>query len=148
MIGVALVTLPPFEWTPIAAHFFYAAMESGLRVKGVEPTGSGGLFGPVFVAWIMPAPCDRNPVLRAIKQVMTELGWWALCELAFFDQAEGYWRTVHQPFHPLNEAPSFGRFLAPARIQAMRERLRTDQEMLEAWPAEIRRLIDNGELQI
>jgi hypothetical protein len=44
---------------------------------------------------------DRAAAIKAIHRIFSELGLLSFCEIAYFDQAEHFWRTVH----PLSAGP-------------------------------------------
>ena len=147
LIGVAIIVVPPIECTPLSTRFFRATLEAGLRLNGIEPAGNAALFGRYFMVWTMVAPYERNASLRAIQEVITALGYWDVCELAFFDRSEGYWRTIHHPCPHLYEWPSFARFLTEERMEESMELVRKEQSALEGWSV-LHRLIEEGEAQI
>ncbi len=121
LVGVALIITPPFECTLPLVSIFCAALDAGVRARGVEPCFGGGLWGPWFVVWTTRA-ADRNACLRTIQEALRALGLWDLCEVGFYDSAEGYWR----PVHPHDAAP-FDRFLTPENFRWARENF--DREM-------------------
>ena len=139
LIGLALLTPMPWGCNALMASFFWAALDAGLRLKGIRPTGVGGLFRPCFIVWTMPTP-DRNPALRAVEQVvkefLVEMVPWNNYELAFFDKQEDYWRTIH-PYG----APPFGRFLTKDNILAAREQMAADNEAFKRGAAVLRSLL-------
>jgi hypothetical protein len=126
LIGVALLDLMSSVSGALGAQLFQGVLDNGLRAKGIEPAKTGGLFGPGFIVWTMPTQ-DRNPVLRAVEQVLKELKLWEQSEIAFYDKSEAYWRTIH----PYGAAP-FDRFLSEHNIERAQRQLAAGLEVIRA----------------
>jgi hypothetical protein len=124
IVGVALYPLMPTDGNAITAQLFSEELKTRLRANGIEPADNGGLFGSVFIVWTTRT-LDRNPLLRSLECVIKEMGLWEICELAFFDKSEDYWRTIH----PCG-ALQFDRFFTPSNFQAAREETGLIQERL------------------
>ena len=135
LVGAALFPLSPVYGNPIAAKLFHGDLEARLRAVSIDPADNGGLFGSDFIVWTMWTE-DRNPVLRAVERVIKEMGLWETCELAFFDKAEAYWRTIH----PYGAAP-FDRFFTLDNFRFAKERLGLDQESLLNSASDLRRML-------
>lgn len=135
LVGVALFPLMPTDGNSVTAELFYTELNARLCADGVEAVTSGGLCGPGFIVWTTHT-LDRNPLLRAVERVIKEMGLWKICEVAFFDKAEGYWRTIH-PYG----APPFDRFLTSDNFKAARERMGLEQEEAINTASDLRRLL-------
>jgi hypothetical protein len=135
LVGVALFPLSPVYGNPIAAALFHHDLEARLRAFPVDPTDNAGMFGLGFIVWTTWTE-DRNPVLRAIEHVIKEMGLWEICELAYFDKAEDYWRTIH-PYG----APPFDRFFTPDNFRFAKERLDLYRESLPNIASDVLRLL-------
>jgi hypothetical protein len=126
LIGVALLAPIPPGSVMFAMAILRVAMWAGVRAKGIEPCETGGLFGTGFTLWTMSTQ-DRNPALRAVLQTIKELGLLELCEVAFYDRAEAYWRTIH----PYGAAP-FDRFLSEVNIKTALQQVHTELAAAQA----------------
>ena len=135
LVGVALFPLSTVYGNPIAAALLHRDLEARLRAISIDPTDNAGMFGSDFIVWTLFTR-DRNPALRAIERVVKEMGLWEVCELAFFDEAEDYWRTIHP-----HGAPPFDRFLTPDNFRVAKERLGLDQKSLLNSASDLRRML-------
>jgi hypothetical protein len=135
LVGVALFPLMPTDGNSVTAELFYTELKARLRAGGIEAATSGGLCGPGFIVWTTHT-LDRNPLLRAVERAIKGMGLWAICEVAFFDVAEGCWRTIH-PYG----APPFERFLTPDNFKAAWERIGLEQEEAINAASDLRRIL-------
>src|ERR1017187_1427909 len=87
----------------------------------------------ISMVWTMTTQ-DHNAALRAVEQVLKEMGFWESCEVAFFDKAEGYWRTIH----PYGAAP-FDLLLSKDNIEAAMQQLAAEEELIQAVQAAVKR---------
>jgi len=139
LIGVALVVLMPGYTNWLSTLLFERVLESRLSAKGFEVSDTGVSFGSHFIIWTMAAS-NRNLTLRAIEVVLKEMGLWELCEVAFFDEAEGFWRTV-QP----SGAPPFDRLLSECNVEAEKQQLALEMEFLLAIQDACKRSIERDQ---
>ena len=79
--------------------------------------GTGGYFLPHACLWIASVK-ERRAGLRALMNFAREFGFENRAEVAYFDAAEGYWRTVHP-----GGAPPFARFLEQPQLDAAKQHL-------------------------
>jgi hypothetical protein len=117
-LGVAAINFVPQSCTAFSAQVFGGALNAGLKRSGIEPGKHALLFDSNFLVWLCPVDQVKEG-LRAVHQTIGELGLLRIClvEIAFYDQAEGYWRSLY----PTGAAP-FDRFLAPELLLASKER--------------------------
>src|SRR5664279_207743 len=135
LVGVALFPLSPLYGNPVAAALFHRDLEARLRAVSVDPADNAGMFGLDFIVWTMWTE-DRNPGLRAVERVIKGMGLWEVCEIAYFDKAEDYWRTIH----PYGALP-FDRLFTPDNFRFAKERLGLDQESLLNSASDLRRML-------
>ncbi len=83
----------------------------------------GGIFGRSYAAFTFEV-AERNRAARVLQGRAPELRTFHKVEIAFWDRAEGYWRTVH----PEGCSEPFARFLAAERVQDCREFIKSDNE--------------------
>ena len=135
LVGVALFPLISTDGNSVTAELFYTELKARLHRHGIEAATNGGLCGPGFIVWTTHT-LDRNPLLRSVERAIKEMVLWEICEVAFFDEAEGYWRTIH-PYG----APPFERFLTSDNFKVARERIGLEQEELINSMSDIRRIL-------
>jgi hypothetical protein len=135
LVGVALFPLMPTDGNSVTAELFYTELNARLRADEIEAAGNGGLCGPGFIVWTTHT-LDRNPLLRAVERAIKEMVLWEICEVTFFDKAEGYWRTIH-PYG----APPFDRFFTPDNFKAAWERIGLEQEEAINAASDLRRTL-------
>ncbi len=113
---------------------FRSIFEAGLRNAGLklEREDIGFVHGPEFVAVTFEVQ-DRRGGLRVLHDTARDFGLLAYCEIAFFDGAENYWRTVY----PQPAAP-FARFLTPEKFQASEELVHEEISWTETVLAELK----------
>ena len=143
LVGAALIWPMPSGFSSLSFRLFHCAMAVGLRARGIEPAETAGFCGADFIVWTM-ATQDRNPALRAVEQVIKEMELWGLCEVAFFDKAERYWRTIH----PYGAAP-FNRLLSQSNIDTATQQLAAEEEMIRSVQSAVKSLVQakQGETQ-
>lgn len=125
LIAVAMTSLTGNS-TLFAHRIFYAAFEAALSQANLPHENSTGMFGAEFVLFKTEVQ-DRNAGLRLLLKTVEHMRIGVFCEVAAWDEAEGYWRTV-QPM----PAKPFDRFFAPEAIAAAEEAIRRDNEILGA----------------
>jgi hypothetical protein len=91
-----------------------------------------GFADPCFLVSVLETE-DRNKAMLAFRQVLTDLKLIQLSVIAFWDGAEGIWRT----WHPHGSSIAFDRFVTSEAIKAAKER---HQLEIAAYRAEIDRL--------
>ena len=125
-IGVAAIGVPD-GCTFFTELVLIGALKALLRRGGVEWLEWTASCQPDVVVQIITVR-DRGPVLRAVHDALDEIGILGICQIAYVDWDEMYWRTVH----PLGASP-FNRFLD-------RDKIATASREFEAWREAFREL--------
>jgi len=117
LVGIAVHWAAPGTIGTFGRVVFGGHIASALVGRGIEIGGFGMVWGAGFIA-VTARVAERNPALRALQQAAEALHLLVLSEIAFYDQGELIWRTVHPP-----GAAGFERFLTKQICRAATEEL-------------------------
>lgn len=107
---------------------FASWLHTTLTGQGIRVLDSGALYGRLFAACVIEVT-DRNRALRLLESAA--VGAPLLpgpIQLAYWDAAEGYWRTVY----PRAYRKYFGRLLAEENVAASRDLQHADNGIARA----------------
>jgi hypothetical protein len=122
-IAIAAIGVPN-GCTSFGEIVLRGALQSLLRRAEVSWSSWSGSCQPLFILELITVS-DRAPVLRAVQAALKELGILEICQVAYLDWDELYWRTVYP-----SGAGSFDQFIRPedaARAAAQ------SKALLSAW---------------
>ena len=124
-IGIAALGVPD-GCTFFTGIVLKGALQAILRRSGVEWLQWIGSRQPEFVVQIITVR-ERGPALQAVHAALDEIGILGVCQIAYLDWDEIYWRTVH----PLDAGP-FDHFLDPDKAAAADREFKAWMEAYEA----------------
>jgi hypothetical protein len=137
MIGAAIFFPLPGACSALAVDLFKAGLTLAMRGLDIEMAGSLNSFGLIVC---LAEVKDRKAALLAVQAFAASLQ--VHTEVAFYDFAEGYWRTVY----PKKAAP-FGRLFTSEMMDLARKQAADDVSQLKIIEAilKARRQSKDGE---
>lgn len=128
LVAIALLAPIPGNSNILMSELFGGLVMLWLSGAGIEAKCWGCLFGPYFVLCVAEVK-DRNGAVKALQGgILNSLATYKdLSEIAFYDAAELFWRTVH----PQHSMP-FDRFISKANLKWAMEKVARETEFLQA----------------
>ncbi len=132
---VACVPSPPLVGMSLfTVLLFKRILDIGLSKAGcvTQAEQTTLIYGPNFLLLTLGVQ-DRKAGLCALHETARDFGLLEYVEIAFYDAAEGYWRSVH----PQPSAP-FDRFLTPQNFESCEQMLKAERQWAERLMAKMR----------